>query len=150
MMFARLQTIPQQPGKKLIHAALCVSFLSLLCSLPSASAEETTGKGADPAKATECQATLALSYVQRNTIANVEGTIENTMCAASSGDYELAVSVSDGSGGDPKVLEFIEKWQRSDDQSIKFSANYPIGENVELLRVRSRKVHCTCTAAAPN
>jgi hypothetical protein len=48
-----------------------------------------------------------------------------------------------------QLLEFFESWQRQDDQPVKFSATYPIGENVDLLRVRPTQSRCTC-ADAPN
>ncbi len=149
-MFARLHPIPNQSGKKLINLAVCCALLPLVCCLPTAAAEETTAKDAAQPASKSCTATLAITYQQRNTIANVEGTIENTMCAASGGDYELAISLKAPDGGDPKVIEFSGKWQRSDSQSVKFTTDYPIGENAELLRVRARKVHCTCTDAAAN
>ena len=35
-------------------------------------------------------------------------------------------------------------WQRTDDADVTFTADYPIGENVELLSVRLRGLTCTC------
>jgi hypothetical protein len=43
-----------------------------------------------------------------------------------------------------KTLEFVESWRRDDDQPVKFSADYEIGENVDLVRARSRQLRCTC------
>jgi hypothetical protein len=91
----------------------------------------------------KCQASMALSYAQRNTVADVDGTIENDDCAASSGDYTIAVSTRDDSG-EVKVTEFSATWERSDDQPIEFEAAYPIDENVDLVRVRSRRISCVC------
>jgi hypothetical protein len=97
-------------------------------------------------KTTQCQATIAFEYTQRNTVARVEGSIENGICAASSGDYTIAVSFRD-QNGELKTLEFGETWQRSDDQPVEFLTDYPIGENVELVSVRSRRLRCVCAAA---
>lgn len=95
-------------------------------------------------KTVQCQAVLGLSYAQKNTVADVVGTIDNGQCAASSGAYTLTVSTRDESG-EIKTQEFTETWQRSDDQTVNFTAAYPIDENVDLIRVRTRRVSCICT-----
>ena len=64
------------------------------------------------------------------------------MCAASSGEYKLVVSVRGNHG--LQTLEFVESWQRQDDQPVKFSAAYPIGADVDLVRVRAVQRKCTC------
>lgn len=95
------------------------------------------------AMAAGCAAIMELEYSQRNTIANVRGTIDNEDCAASSGDYKLAVKIRDANG-ELKTLEFPETWQRLDDQPVEFKGEYPIGENVDLVNVRTKQMHCTC------
>ena len=95
-------------------------------------------------KTVQCQATIGLSYVQKNLVADVDGTIDNEQCAASSGEYTLTVSTRDESG-EIKTQEFSETWQRSDAQTVNFTAKYPIAENVDLIRVRTRRVTCVCT-----
>ncbi len=55
----------------------------------------------------------------------------------------VAVRVK-GESGEEKVLEFSETWQRSDDRDVIFAADYPIGEDVELVNVRVRSLTCTC------
>lgn len=98
---------------------------------------------APPVKDAVCVATIEIAYTQRDTAVSVEGTIANNVCAASSGDYKLVVSVrSEGAG--VQQLEFFESWQREDDQPVKLSGTYPIGENVDLLRVRPAQMRCTC------
>jgi len=170
-MFARLQLIRPVPGSRLLLTVLCsLLFLPVVVAAATADqnvSQKTSSMAVDKdtgvidiekstiaevkqSMSTSCQATILINYQQLNTVASVEGTVENTMCAASSGDFELAISLKDPDGGDPKVLEFTEKWQRSDNQAVKFSGNYPIGDNAELLRVRARKLHCTCTGAATN
>jgi hypothetical protein len=95
-----------------------------------------------------CNATMEIEYEQRNTVARVEGTIENPSCAACTGDYTIAVRVRD-EGGEFKTLEFPGKWQRADDKPVKFTTDYPIGLNVDVVSVRTRGVHCVCGAAEP-
>ena len=94
----------------------------------------------------QCTATMELSYFQRNTVARVTGKIENKICAASGGEYTLAVNVRDANG-EIKTLEFAETWQRADDKTVELAKDYPIGENVDLTSVRSRRLRCTCTEA---
>ena len=101
-----------------------------------------------PAQTTaSCEAALALEYTQRGTIARVEGVIENATCAASAGDYTIAIRVRD-ENGEITILEFDEPWQRSDDQPVEFLTDYPIGEDVELVGVRSRRLRCVCADAS--
>lgn len=90
-----------------------------------------------------CAADIALTYVQVNTVAKVEGELNNTSCAASSGAYTIAISIRDANG-ETQRLEFTEAWGRTDDKPIAFEGNYPIGENVDLLRVRTSRITCSC------
>jgi hypothetical protein len=91
----------------------------------------------------QCQANLALDYVQIDSLASVSGVIENEDCAASGGEYTIQARIRD-ENGETSTLDFPESWQRDDDQPVKFSAEYPIGANVELVRVRSRGLSCEC------
>jgi hypothetical protein len=102
---------------------------------------QATVKGPQP-----CEPVLAIEYEQRNTVARVEGTIDNKTCAACTGDYTIDVRVRDDSG-EFKTLEFPGKWQRADDKPVKFTADYPIGANVDVVSVRPKGVHCVCAAA---
>lgn len=99
-----------------------------------------------PLQVVQCAATIEVAYTQRDTSVGVEGTLENSVCAASSGDYKLVVSVRN-EHRELQTLEFFESWQRQDDQPVKFSGAYPIGENVELVRVRPVQLRCTCAEA---
>jgi len=94
----------------------------------------------------QCEAELALEYLQWEAIARVEGMINNETCAASNGQYEIAARVRD-QNGEIKTLEFSESWQRDDDQPVMFTADYPIGEKVELVRLNARRLRCTCIDA---
>jgi hypothetical protein len=93
-----------------------------------------------------CDPTMAIRYEQRNTVAWVEGTIENPSCAACAGEYTMAVRVRDGSG-ESKTLEFPGKWQRADDKPVQFTAEYPVGANVDIVNVHSKNLHCVCAAS---
>jgi len=99
-----------------------------------------------PPKTATCQAAVSISYEQRNTFAHVDGTLKNTMCTASSGNYQLSVTFSNATN-EIKILEFNSAWQRSDNQDVKFSSDYEIGENVDLIRVRTRQASCICADA---
>jgi hypothetical protein len=100
-----------------------------------------------PAKPTKtCEATIVVEYEQRNTLAHASGSIENPRCAASGGSYTMVISVRTASG-EIKMLEFEEPWRRSDDRPVQFEHDYPIGPNVDLLRVRPRGLRCTCDEA---
>ena len=103
----------------------------------------TTTIEVKPLKLVECQADVGVQYHQRNTAARVEGTIENKICAASSGEYTIAIRIKD-EAGEPKTLEFRESWQRDDDRPISVATDYPIGANVDLVSVRARSLHCVC------
>ena len=74
------------------------------------------------------------------------GVIENKNCAASSGEFKLLVRGRDETS-EVKTLEFLEPWQRDDDEPVKFGGDYPIGNNVDLVNVRVVQVRCTCAAA---
>ncbi len=99
-----------------------------------------------PSKAVRCAATTELRYTQRDTFVRVEGAIENTDCTASRGEYKLVVRIRNDHG-ERKTLEFVESWQRQDDQAVKFGGDYPIGENVEVVSVQFRQLACMCTDA---
>ncbi len=90
-----------------------------------------------------CEPTMSITYEQRNDLARVEGTIENPACAACSGDYTMAVRIRDASG-EIKTLEFPGTWKRADDLPVKFTTDYPIGPNVDVVNVRSKSLHCVC------
>ena len=79
---------------------------------------------------------------------SVVSTVYNDDCAASSGEYEVSVSVRDAST-DVKKLDFTETWQRADDKPVALTREYPIGENVDVISLRGRSLQCRCLDAAP-
>jgi hypothetical protein len=101
-----------------------------------------------PPKSAQCAAMVEIEYTQRDTNVSVEGTISHQDCAASNGEHRFTVSVRDQSL-ELKTLEFVESWQRQDDQPVKLKVSYPIGENVDLVRVRARQLRCTCADRPP-
>lgn len=107
---------------------------------------EITVKGME-ARTLGCAAAIKLDYQQRNTVARVNGTLENPTCAASSGSYDIVVTLRDAAG-EAQTLTFSEPWQRSDAADISFTHDYPIGDNTDLRRVTARGVTCSCTQAA--
>lgn len=91
-----------------------------------------------------CEAFITLQYHQRNTLARVESTIENESCITSTGEYKLLFNILDENGV-TRNLSFGETWEQKDDSLLKFSQDYPIGENVTLKRVVAQNVRCECT-----
>ena len=95
----------------------------------------------------QCESVVSSEFQQRNTIARVTSTLKLAECTAASGAFTVAVRVRDESG-EVETLEFSETWQRGDGQDVKFTADYPIGDNVELVGVRVRDLRCTCDTPA--
>jgi len=93
-----------------------------------------------------CKATIALEYSQRNDAAFVDGVIENDDCGASGGDYTIEFRVRD-ENGELQTISLTDSWNREDDQPVSFRKEQPIGGNVDLVRVRSRQLSCTCAEA---
>ena len=91
----------------------------------------------------QCEVEIDLEYFQRDTTARIYGMIESETCAASNGRYQIEIRVKD-ENGETRTLDFSESWQRDDDQPVVFTADYPIGENVEVINLRSRRILCMC------
>jgi hypothetical protein len=94
-------------------------------------------------KSALCSARVEIEYNQKNTVAWAAGTLDTPDCAAASGTYTIAVRYRD-EAGEVHNVESEESWGRSDDQPVHFAGEYEIGENVDLIRVRVRKVRCEC------
>lgn len=92
-----------------------------------------------------CQANLALDYWQKGHLAEVQATVNNEECAASQGDFALHVTYRDSDGA-VTTDEHPESWARDDDQAVEISREYEIGHGVDLVRVRSRGLSCSCSA----
>jgi hypothetical protein len=99
-----------------------------------------------PPEKLRCKAQLQVSYIQKDTVAEVDTTLNNTDCAASGGGYTILVRFRD-KNNELQSMEYPETWRRDDDQSIELRKEYFIGEDVDLVSVRSRKLQCICDAA---
>jgi len=96
----------------------------------------------------QCQATTMTGYRQQGTMARLDGSIGLKSCpAGSTGSYSVVLQVKNEKG-ELTWLEFGERWERSERQDVKFAADYPIGEKVELVDVRLRDLQCTCAEGA--
>jgi hypothetical protein len=94
-------------------------------------------------KVKACNAELSISYQQYDTQAKVETNIENEDCAASGGKYTVDILVSDA-GGQTHEIEHDETWSRDDNKPYASQKIYDIGKNVDLIRVRTTGLSCTC------
>ena len=106
-------------------------------------AEVTTRTRLQTPVSTTCGAEMELEYAQWNTLARVQGEVNNAMCAASAGSFEILATVRH-EDGELATLTFAETWARVDDRPVTFARDYSIGENVELIRIRSRRLRCRC------
>lgn len=93
----------------------------------------------------KCHAEVAIGYLQFDTRARVDATVENKDCAASSGQYEIQLDIADAN--QTRTIEQVEKWSRDNDGPVESRKYYDIGSKVELLRATVRGVTCTCTPA---
>jgi len=94
--------------------------------------------------APRCEATATTNYFQTNAVVSVAGTINIGNCSTgSAGTYDIVIRVRDEKGH-VDLLEFSNEWQRSDGQDVEFTADYPIGQDVELVNVRMHDLRCTC------
>ncbi len=110
----------------------------------SSSSEKTfTVKLKPPKQKQYCKAQTVTEYSQFDDVAEVNVEIKNEDCAASSGSFTMRVRYR--TEADEVVnVEFEETWQRENDQDILLSRQYPIGKNVDLVRVRPARMRCVC------
>jgi hypothetical protein len=98
----------------------------------------------EPLKPRSCGANASFKYLQRGNEAQVDYKIENTDCAVSSGEFRVELTIREDGTDLPTRLSFSESWQRDSDAPFELSKLYPIGDNVDLLRVKIRKLTCYC------
>ena len=101
-----------------------------------------------PPESRHCQAQLHISYLQKNDVASVESTLNNEDCSSSSGSYIVSVRIRD-ENNETSNIEYDETWQREDSQPIVIRKEYFAGENLDIIRVRTKKLRCTCTDEVP-
>jgi hypothetical protein len=95
-----------------------------------------------------CQASLEIEYYQKGSSAHVESTLSNDDCGASSGSYVIQVRYRDADG---KLLskDFMETWERLDSSPVTVEKDYFVADAIDIARVRSRKLNCTCAPDEP-
>jgi hypothetical protein len=93
-----------------------------------------------------CAATLSLEYYQKGTDAHVISTLRNTQCAASYGTYTIRIKFRPDEG-EPGEVQFEETWSRDDDADIVTEKDYYVGDALEVRRVSSSKLKCTCATS---
>lgn len=96
-----------------------------------------------------CQAQLALEWYQKGPSVHVESELSNDTCGASSGSLVIRVSYR-GDDGETVSADFPETWQRDDDVPVLLERDYYLAENIDVLRVRTRKLRCVCAASEPD
>ena len=99
-------------------------------------AEHEYGTGA-------CQATIEIEYYQKGPSAHVESTLTNGDCGASSGTYVIQIRYR-GADRQSQSKEFAETWERADSNPVVVEKDYFVADDIDILRVRSRKLDCTC------
>ena len=90
-----------------------------------------------------CQAQLALEWYQKGPSVHVESELSNDTCGASSGSLVMRVSYR-GDDGETVSADFPETWQRNNDAPVLIERDYYLAEDIDVLRVRTRKLRCVC------
>ena len=90
-----------------------------------------------------CKAAIEIEYYQKGSSAHVESSLTNDECDASSGTYVIQIRYR-GADGQSQSKEFPETWERLDSSPVVVEKDYFVADDVDILRVRSRKLNCTC------
>ena len=90
-----------------------------------------------------CQARASIEYIQNDHVASVKGQIAKEGCVQAGGQYTVAVRIRD-ENGDLRNLEFQEPWSSDSELPLIFQADYEIGDDVDLIRVRTKSLKCVC------
>ena len=90
-----------------------------------------------------CKAELEIEYYQKGSSVHVESTLTNADCGASSGSYVIQVRYR-GVDRQTQSKEFAELWERTDIAPVLVEKDYFIADDIDIIRVRSRKLNCTC------
>lgn len=99
-----------------------------------------------PTVATACKADIAVEWYQKGASVHVDAELNNPTCAASSGTYVVQVKYRDGSP-DQQSKEFDVSWSRDDNATLKTANDYLIADDIDVTRVRIRKLRCKCATA---
>ncbi len=90
-----------------------------------------------------CKAAIEIEYYQKGSSAHVESTLTNDDCGASSGTYVIQVRYR-GADRQTQSKDFPETWERLDSSPVVVEKDYFVADDIDILRVRSRKLNCTC------
>jgi hypothetical protein len=90
-----------------------------------------------------CKATIKIEYYQKGPSAHVESSLTNDDCDASSGTYVIQIRYR-GADGQSQSRDFPESWGRLDSNPVVVEKNYFVADDIDILRVRPRKLNCTC------
>ncbi len=96
-----------------------------------------------------CKAAMEIEYYQKGSSAHVESTLTNDDCDASSGTYVIQIRYRDADG-QSQSKDFMETWGRVDSNPVVIEKDYFIADDIDVQRVRSRKLDCTCTPLEPD
>lgn len=98
-------------------------------------------------KTAACKANLRVEYYQKEALAHVKSTLTNDQCAASHGDYTIQVRYQNAAG-EVETAEFPETWERQDAAPLVSEKDYPIGADVDVIRVKTSGLSCECARPA--
>lgn len=90
-----------------------------------------------------CTARASIEYIQNSDVASVRGQITKEGCVQAGGRYTVAVRIRD-KNDDLQNLEFEERWSSDSELPFNFNADYEIGDDVDLIRVRTKSLKCVC------
>lgn len=121
-----------------------MNVISRCCIAGLALAWATTASAAEEIVTQRCGASVALDYFQRGAEAEAEMSVDTLDCAAASGSFVVEVTIRADDADGPEKLAFEESWSRDDNKPVSMKRKYAIGDDVQLLRIRIRKVACSC------
>ncbi len=90
-----------------------------------------------------CKAAIEIEYYQKGSSAHVESTLTNDDCDASHGTYVIQIRYR-GADRQTQSKDFPETWERVDSSPVVFEKDYFVADDIDILRIRSRKLNCTC------
>lgn len=90
-----------------------------------------------------CKAAIEIEYYQKGSSAHVESSLTNDDCDASSGTYVIQIRYR-GADRQTQSKDFPETWERLDSNPVVVEKDYFVADDIDILRVRSRKLNCTC------
>ena len=90
-----------------------------------------------------CGAVIEIKYYQKGSSAHVASTLTNDDCGASSGTYVIQIRYR-GADRQTQSKDFPETWERLDSNPVVVEKDYFVADDIDILRVRTRKLNCTC------